>query len=92
VIVDNGAAEALSRGKSLLPAGVTKIEGAFERGDAVVIRNGDGAELGRGLAAYDHEEARRIIGRKSSELPEVLGYRGDTELIHRDDMVLHRRA
>jgi glutamate 5-kinase len=92
VIVDRGAAEALTRGKSLLPAGVTKIEGSFERGDAVVIRNGEGAELGRGLAAYDHEDARRIIGRKSSELAEILGYRGDPELIHRDDMVLHRRG
>ena len=92
VIVDKGAAEALARGKSLLPAGVTKIDGSFERGDAVVIRNGEGAELGRGLTAYDHEEARRIIGRKSSELPDILGYRGDPELIHRDDMVLHRRG
>jgi glutamate 5-kinase len=92
VIVDRGAADALTRGKSLLPAGVTKIEGSFERGDAVVIRNGEGAELGRGLAAYDHEDAKRIIGRKSSELPEILGYRGDPELIHRDDMVLHRRG
>jgi len=92
MIVDRGAAEALTRGKSLLPSGVTKIEGSFERGDAVVIRNGEGAELGRGLAAYDHEDARRIIGRKSSELPEILGYRGDPELIHRDDMVLHRRS
>ena len=92
IIIDKGAAEALTRGKSLLPAGVTKIEGSFERGDAVVIRNGEGAELGRGLTAYDHEEARRIIGRKSSELAEILGYRGDPELIHRDDMVLHRRS
>jgi len=92
VIVDKGAAEALARGKSLLPAGVTKIDGSFERGDAVVIRNGEGGELGRGLTAYDHEEARRIIGRKSSELPDILGYRGDPELIHRDDMVLHRRG
>jgi glutamate 5-kinase len=92
IIIDKGAAEALTRGKSLLPAGVTKIEGSFERGDAVVIRNGEGAELGRGLTAYDHEEARRIVGRKSSELAEILGYRGDPELIHRDDMVLHRRS
>jgi len=92
VIVDKGAAEALGCGKSLLPAGVTKVEGSFERGDVVLIRNGEGAELGRGLTAYDHEEARRIIGRKSSELPEILGYRGDPELIHRDDMVLHRRG
>jgi glutamate 5-kinase len=92
ITVDQGAADALGGGKSLLPAGVTKVEGSFERGDAVVIRNGAGAELGRGLAAYDHAEARRIIGRKSSELPEILGYRGDPELIHRDDMVLYRKG
>jgi glutamate 5-kinase len=92
VMVDKGAAEALQRGKSLLPAGVTKVEGSFERGDAVVIRSGEGAELGRGLAAYDHAEAKAIIGRKSGELPAILGYRGDPELIHRDDMVLHRKS
>lgn len=92
VIVDNGAAEALRAGKSLLPAGVTKVEGTFGKGDAVVIRNGEGAELGRGLAAYDHEEARRIVGRKSSELPQILGYGGRPELIHRDDMVLSRKG
>ncbi len=92
VMVDKGAAEALQRGKSLLPAGVTKVEGSFERGDAVVIRSGEGAELGRGLAAYDHTEAKAIIGRKSGELPEILGYRGDPELIHRDDMVLNRKS
>jgi glutamate 5-kinase len=92
VMVDKGAAEALQHGKSLLPAGVTKVEGSFERGDAVVIRSGEGAELGRGLAAYDHTEAKAIIGRKSGELSEILGYRGDPELIHRDDMVLHRKV
>jgi glutamate 5-kinase len=92
VMVDKGAAEALQRGKSLLPAGVTKVEGSFERGDAVVIRNGEGAELGRGLAAYDHAEAKAIIGRKSGELPGILGYPGDPELIHRDDMVLNRKS
>jgi glutamate 5-kinase len=92
VTADNGAAEALGRGKSLLPAGVTEVEGSFERGDAVVIKNSEGAELGRGLAAYDHAEAKAIIGRKSFELPEILGYRGDPELIHRDDMVLHRKG
>ena len=92
VIVDTGAADALASGKSLLPAGVTRIEGSFERGDAVLIRNGDGVEIGRGLAAYDHTEARAIIGRKSSELVEILGYLGRPELIHRDDMALHRKS
>ena len=89
--VDQGAATALASGKSLLPAGVTRVEGSFERGDAVLIRNGDGVEIGRGLTAYDHEEAKAIIGRKSGEIAEILGYLGRPELIHRDDMVLQRK-
>jgi glutamate 5-kinase len=88
--IDQGAAKALASGKSLLPAGVTRVEGSFERGDAVVIRNGEGVEIGRGLTAYDHEEAKAIIGRKSGEIEEILGYFGRAELIHRDDMVLQR--
>ena len=76
----------------MLPAGVTRVEGGFERGDAVVIRNGDGVELGRGLTAYDTAEAKAIIGRKSSEIAEILGYLGRPELIHRDDMVLQRKV
>jgi glutamate 5-kinase len=90
--VDQGAAKALASGKSLLPAGVTRVEGSFERGDAVVIRNGEGVEIGRGLTAYDHEEANAIIGRKSGEIEEILGYFGRAELIHRDDMVLQRKT
>jgi glutamate 5-kinase len=90
--VDQGAAKALASGKSLLPAGVTKVEGNFERGDAVVIRNGAGVEIGRGLTAYNHEEAKAIIGRKSGEIEEILGYFGRAELIHRDDMVLQRKT
>jgi glutamate 5-kinase len=92
VIVDGGAAAALAAGKSLLPAGVMRVEGHFERGDAVVIRNGDGAEIGRGLTAYDHADAKAIIGRKSSEIAGVLGYLGRPELIHRDDMTLKRKG
>lgn len=92
VFIDSGAATALGSGKSLLPAGVTRIEGHFERGDAVVIRNGEGAEIGRGLTAYGHAEAQAIIGRKSSEIADILGYLGRPELIHRDDMTLHRKG
>jgi glutamate 5-kinase len=90
-LVDAGAAAALASGKSLLPAGVTSVEGRFERGDAVVIRNGEGVEIGRGLTFYGQEEAKAIIGRKSSEIAEILGYFGRPELIHRDDMVLQRK-
>ena len=64
----------------------------MERGDAVVIRTGDGSEIGRGLAAYDHEEAKAIIGCKSSEIADILGYLGRPELIHRDDMTLSRKG
>jgi glutamate 5-kinase len=86
--VDVGAAKALRSGKSLLPAGVTRVEGRFDRGDAVVVRDPDGLEIARGLAAYSGEDARRIRGRRSQELEALLGYRGRDEIIHRDDLVL----
>jgi glutamate 5-kinase len=88
--VDAGAERALFSGKSLLPAGVRKVGGAFERGDAVVIRAADGRELGRGLVAYTQEDAARIIGKKTSEIAAILGFAGRAALVHRDDMVLSR--
>ena len=88
LILDEGARRALGSGKSLLPAGVTAVEGAFQRGDAVVLRGLDGAEIARGLSAYSAADARRIIGHKSREIEAILGYRGREELVHRDDMVL----
>lgn len=88
VYVDDGAMRALETGRSLLPAGVTEIRGQFDRGDAVQVCAPDGRELGRGLTAYADADARRIIGRKSSEIAAILGYRGREELIHRDDLVL----
>ena len=88
LVLDNGARRALAHGKSLLPAGVTAVEGDFRRGDAVVVRALDGAEVARGLTAYSAADARRIIGHKSREIEAILGYRGREELIHRDDLVL----
>ena len=88
--IDAGAETALLAGKSLLPAGVRRVEGDFDRGDAVVIRAPDGRELGRGLAAYARGEAERILGRKSSEIAAILGFEGGPELIHRNDMALTR--
>jgi glutamate 5-kinase len=88
VIVDDGAAVALKRGTSLLPAGVTGVEGTFERGDAVIIRTRSGAEAGRGLSAYSSDDIRRIAGHKSSEIADILGYRGRDEIVHRDDLVV----
>jgi glutamate 5-kinase len=90
VVVDAGAEKALASGKSLLPAGVRRVEGTFDRGEAVVIRAVDGRELGRGLVAYSDADAARIIGKKSGEIARILGYDGRAELIHRDDMALSR--
>lgn len=89
--IDAGAEKALLSGKSLLPAGVKRVEGEFGRGDAVIIRCADGRELGRGLSAYPKAEADRIKGRKSGEIADILGYDGTPELIHRDDMALSRK-
>jgi glutamate 5-kinase len=88
--IDAGAVAALRRGKSLLPAGVVRVEGSFERGDAVIIRGPDGAEIGRGLCAYDAGDAQKIRGRSSSDIVSILGFSGRAEMIHRDDLVVGR--
>ncbi|MCW1841404.1 glutamate 5-kinase [Prosthecomicrobium hirschii] len=88
VHVDAGAAGALRRGKSLLPAGCTRVEGRFARGDAVLILGPGGEQLGRGLVAFDADDAAAMLGRKTHEIEAVLGYTGRTVMIHRDDMVL----
>ena len=86
--IDDGAAAALKRGTSLLPAGVVAVEGEFERGDAVRVTNKAGVEIGRGLSAYSSADARAIAGHKSGEIEAILGYRGRDEMIHRDDLVV----
>lgn len=86
--VDDGAAKALARGSSLLPAGVRLVEGAFARGDAVSIRTSSGIEIGRGLSAYDSADAARIAGHRSADIEAILGWRGRDEMIHRDDLAL----
>jgi glutamate 5-kinase len=86
--VDAGAAAALRRGRSLLPAGVTGAEGAFERGDAVDVTDPAGRVLARGLAAYSRADVLRIMGRRSSQIEQLVGFRGRDEIIHRDDLVL----
>lgn len=88
VTIDDGAARALQSGKSLLPAGVSAIEGHFERGDAVLIKNTGGRIMGKGLIAYAAEDAQRIRGKKSQEIEQILGFKRRDVLIHRDDMVL----
>ena len=86
--IDEGAGRALRLGKSLLPAGVTAVEGRFERGDTVSVLASDGQEIARGIVAYGDAEAARILGRRSADIAALLGYAGRDELIHRDDLVL----
>ncbi len=88
LVIDAGAVAALRRGNSLLPVGVLRIDGAFARGDAVIIRGPDGSEIGRGLCAFDVEDAQKIRGRSSGEIEAILGYSGRTEMVHRDDLVV----
>jgi glutamate 5-kinase len=88
LVVDDGAADALLKKKSLLPAGVKNIESRFERGDTVLIRDMRRKEIGRGLVAYSSEDAARIIGHKSHEIEKILGFKGRNAIVHRDDLVL----
>jgi glutamate 5-kinase len=88
LILDAGAAQALASGKSLLPIGVTAVEGEFERGAAVACRSADGREIARGLVNYSSSEARRIARQPSSEIEALLGYLDEPELIHRNNLIL----
>jgi glutamate 5-kinase len=88
ITIDKGALKALREGKSLLPAGVVAARGRFERGDTVSVLGDDGVEVARGIIAYSDVDSARIMGRKSSEIEGILGFRGRDELIHRDDMVI----
>ncbi|HBR68492.1 MAG TPA: glutamate 5-kinase [Rhodospirillaceae bacterium] len=88
LVIDAGALKALKEGKSLLPIGVKKIEGDFERGDAVTIKTADGKIVGIGLSAYASEDALKIIGKKTAEIHEILGFSGRDALVHRNDMAL----
>ena len=86
--VDAGAARALLTGKSLLPIGVIKVTGEFDRGDAIAVLNPEGAEIARGLAGLDSDEARLVMGKRSDAVLELLGTGNRAALVHRDNMVL----
>ena len=89
VTVDDGAvAKLLREGKSLLPIGMTAVEGEFHRGDVIAVRAPDGREIARGLANYAAAEARLLCRRPSSEIERLLGYAAEPEMIHRDNLVL----
>ncbi|MFZ2294008.1 MAG: glutamate 5-kinase [Polaromonas sp.] len=91
VTVDPGAASKLREdGKSLLPVGMTAVQGDFSRGDVIAVRDADGAEIARGLANYSSSEARLICRKVSSEFEKLLGYTGEPEMVHRTNLVLSR--
>lgn len=89
VVVDDGAAAKLrDEGKSLLPIGIVEVSGEFARGDVIAVRRLDGSEIARGLANYASSEARLIARRPSSDFERLLGFVGEAEMIHRDNLVL----
>ncbi len=88
ITVDDGAVKALLANRSLLPVGVMKVEGDFQRGDAVKVLDARGHELARGLVMYDAADVRRILGKRTEEVERILGYPARSALIHRDDLVL----
>ncbi|ABE42792.1 glutamate 5-kinase [Polaromonas sp. JS666] len=91
VAVDAGAVSKVrDEGKSLLPIGMTRVDGDFSRGDVIAIRDAEGAEIARGLANYSSSEARLICRKASSEFERLLGYTGEPEMVHRTNLVLTR--
>ena len=89
VSVDQGAADKLQEeGKSLLPIGMTGVEGSFSRGDVIAVRNPQGREIARGLANYASAEARLLCRKSSAEFERLLGYSAESEMIHRDNMIV----
>jgi len=92
IILDDGAVDALRNGKSLLPAGISRVEGDFERGDLVALTDQGETEIARGLTHYSAKDVSQIAGSKSRAIPDILGYRGRDEVIHADDLVLTYHA
>jgi len=89
VIIDDGAANVLHQhGRSLLPSGILRVEGEFQRGACVRVCRQDGAEFARGIADYSNQEIGKVLGHRSSEIEEILGYRYGDEIIHRDNLVI----
>ena len=87
VVIDDGATKALSNGKSLLAAGITKVSGKFKKGDHIKVLNKKNSECARGLSSFSSDEILKIMGRHSKEIEKILGYVAKSEVIHKDDMV-----
>ena len=87
IYIDDGAAKALSIGKSLLAAGITKVKGSFDKGANILIVDQSENQLARGLASFNSKEIDKIKGKQSKEIEKILGYLTKSEIIHKDDMV-----
>ena len=87
VVIDQGAIKAISNGKSLLPAGVKKITGSFEKGDHILVKDQNNNECARGLTSFSSIEIEKIKGSHSSKIKNILGYSSREEIIHKDDLV-----
>ena len=88
LVIDNGALEALKKGRSLLPAGIIRVNGNFLRGDVISILTNDNDKIGVGLAGYSSNDANKIKGHKSNEIAKILNYSFREEIVHKDDLVL----
>ena len=86
-IIDDGATKALFANKSLLPAGILEIRGKFNRGDVITVNDKQNKKIAIGVVAYNSNDAKKIIGKKSKEILNILGYETRDELIHKDDLV-----
>ena len=87
IYIDRGAARALNEGKSLLPAGIVKVEGTFEKGENILVVDENQKNLARGLSSFTSSEINKIKGKQSKEIENILGYLSKSEIIHKDDMV-----
>ena len=87
IYIDQGAANALINGKSLLPAGITSVIGNFKKGDNVLVVDNNEKELARGLSSFSSDEINKIKGLQSNQIEDILGYASKSEIIHKDDMV-----
>ena len=88
IYIDQGASKALRAGKSLLPAGITKIEGNFKKGDNILIIDNNNIEIARALSSFDSQEINKIKGLQSNQIKNILGYASKSEIVHKNDMVI----
>ena len=87
IIIDEGANKAINNNKSLLPAGVLDVSGIFSKGDIITVLSSKKIKIAIGISAYNNNDTKKLIGKKSKEIKSILGYEGRDEIIHKDDLV-----